>query len=451
MLAACDANRGSLVGPEGSGTRHNGGISANGKPGGDGPPPNVTKPISFSILEDYDKGEDLNSIAQDFQLFNELEVNTWRGSFGWDDYEPSQGTYDFTWLNDFANLAAQYNISLRPYLGYTAPWAAIGGSDGIYWNDPPANLQDWTNFVANLSADLSSHSNVLSYEIYNEENDTFWWEGSMAQYNDVLRAASDAIHINDPDAQVILGGFVFPEYEWINGTCTTYQNAGAFDIAPFHAYPETWSRNNVTVESYLDAQYHDWYVPSVQNDCGGKPIWINETGFAAPYNGTTEQDQANWWVRAFATFLADPNIEHLGIYEIKDLDPSSGAIGDSTNYHLGLTYADRTKKLAFYTVDMLTDLFNVGTITTADGELTKSGRSRGFNGHLFKRPDGSQILIVYDVSSSATVDLTVQTPGTSVTEYALNGSSSTYSNFDGTTLHGVALTEGNPRVFLIQP
>jgi hypothetical protein len=55
----------------------------------------VTKQVSFSILEDYDKGEDLDEVAEDFALMQELDVTTWRGSFGWGDYEPARGKYDF--------------------------------------------------------------------------------------------------------------------------------------------------------------------------------------------------------------------------------------------------------------------------------------------------------------------------------------------------------------------
>jgi len=54
--------------------------------------------ISFSILEDYDKEEDLAEVAKDFAPFRELGITAWRGSFGWDDYEPSRGHYVFRWL-----------------------------------------------------------------------------------------------------------------------------------------------------------------------------------------------------------------------------------------------------------------------------------------------------------------------------------------------------------------
>jgi polysaccharide biosynthesis protein PslG len=65
----------------------------------------TAKRVSFAVLEDYDKGEDLAEVARDFELMRDLGVRTWRGSFGWDDYEPAPGRYDFAWLHRFADLA----------------------------------------------------------------------------------------------------------------------------------------------------------------------------------------------------------------------------------------------------------------------------------------------------------------------------------------------------------
>src|SRR4029079_3872793 len=77
-----------------------------------------SKAISFAILEDYDKRTPLRNVAADFALFKELGVPVWRGSFGWDDYEPTRGHWDLAWLDRFATLADTMGISLRPYLGY---------------------------------------------------------------------------------------------------------------------------------------------------------------------------------------------------------------------------------------------------------------------------------------------------------------------------------------------
>src|SRR3982751_1047332 len=74
------------------------------------PQQSTGKRLAFAILEDYDKGDDLAEVAKDFDLFRQLGVTTWRGSFGWDDYEPSRGAYDFAWLHRFADLAASSGI-----------------------------------------------------------------------------------------------------------------------------------------------------------------------------------------------------------------------------------------------------------------------------------------------------------------------------------------------------
>src|SRR5919107_242319 len=110
-----------------------------------------TKPISFAILEDYDKGESLTEVAKDFALFKELGVTVWRGSFGWDDYEPKSGQFDFAWLRQFAALADSAGISLRPYLGYTPRWAGRPGKDDQAWNDPPRDLSHWRRFVRTVA------------------------------------------------------------------------------------------------------------------------------------------------------------------------------------------------------------------------------------------------------------------------------------------------------------
>lgn len=53
-------------------------------------------------------------VARDFALVRRLGVPVWRGSFGWDDYEPEPGVYDFAWLERFTSLAADSGIALRP-------------------------------------------------------------------------------------------------------------------------------------------------------------------------------------------------------------------------------------------------------------------------------------------------------------------------------------------------
>ena len=410
------------------------------------------KNVSFAVLEDYDKGDDLSDVALDFALLNELDIDTMRCSFGWDDYEPVRGQYDFAWLEEFVSLADQYGIKLRPYIAYTPAWAGAFDSDGIVWNNPPGDYQDWYNFVYQLALALSDHPNVLSYEIYNEMNLDLWWDGSIEQYQETLKYATEAVRAADPKAQVLSGALSDPDYDWIQGL-TEAGYAQYYDVLPFHAYPETWSEPNVVAESYLGIEYRNYFLPQYKEHGEGKPLWINEMGYATS-PGRTEEDQANWWARAISTYLAEPEIEHIGVYEIKDLDPGVEAIGDDKNYYLGLTYKDRTRKLAFHTVDLLTDLLDTGTLSIADSEaevtVDKEGAKYLYY-HLFKRPDGAQVLFVWNRVHSPTVAIKLKTPGSSAVHYSLTGEATPYAGFDGQSLKDIRLTPGNVEIYLINP
>lgn len=391
-----------------------------------GPPPALTpdrlparKAISLAILEDYDKGQDLAAVARDFGRFRELGITTWRGSFGWDDYEPEPDAYDFAWLRDFVELARDSGISLRPYLAYTPAWAAAGrGDDGHLWNDPPRDVASWARFVDTIAAELGGYANLLSWEIYNEENVPLWWDGSAAEYNAVLGAAATRIRARDPDAEVLIGGTVWPDSDWLEAACVTHGNAAAFDVAPFHAYPETWP-DTLALEAYLDENYRRWYLEAVDSSCGGKPVWINEAGFAT-IPGRTEAQQARWWARAFAVFFAAPRVEHIGVYEIRDLQRDSDVIGETPNYYLGLLRADGTPKLAFKTVAMLARLFDADSLTVMDHALEPAAAA-GLYRHLFLMPGGRRLLFAWGVDGPLVV--TLPTAGSRAVRYGLDGTS----------------------------
>jgi hypothetical protein len=413
--------------------------------------PALGKTVSFAILEDYDKGADLDEVAKDFQLMNELGIDVLRCSLGWDDYEPVPGQYDFTWLRRFVRLAAHYNIKLRPYLGYTPAWAGAPGADDLDWNNPPRDYRAWHDFVYQLAATLRDEPNVLSYEIYNEENARVWWDGSIEQYRETLRQAALALRAADADVQILLGGFVFADDYWLAAIAAD-DYARYYDVTPFHAYPETWSDAGVSVENYLDARYRAFarYNRTLGE---GEPIWINEMGFATT-PGKSELDQANWWARAVSTFLAEPEIEHIGVYEIKDLAPGENAIGDEKNYHLGLTRADRTRKTAFYTVGLLRDLLGTALISDASEDLMLTviaGAPQELHWRLFRRADGKQVLFIYDKRGSPTLRLSLRGAASAAVRFGVDGKAVQLSKFDGYTISDLPLSPGQVAIFRFDP
>jgi polysaccharide biosynthesis protein PslG len=415
------------------------------------PTAGITKPVSFAVLEDYDKGTPLSRVAADFALFRELGVPVWRGSFGWDDYEPTRGRFDFTWLNRFAALADSMGITLRPYLGYTPAWSARGGADENVWNDPPRRIEDWSRFVQTLASSLRRHRSVVSFEIYNEENVPLWWDGSAGDYAQVLATGAAAARQGNPRLRVLLGGMVWPDAGWLESACDRGQSP--FDVLPFHAYPETWTPDSVTVERYLGPGFQRDFLEQADRLCGRKPVWINETGFATS-PGKSEEQQAQWWARAFATFLAAPRVEHLGIYEIRDQEAGTPVIGDSPNYYLGLIRRDGGKKLAFETVKLLVGLFGSDSVTVLDSMLSvrvSGGHAGKLYHHLFVRPDGRYLVFVWDGSGSPTLELELPAPVQSVTSFALSGQGSRWNDAEGRVIRSVTLQPGEVRIFETGP
>lgn len=406
------------------------------------------------MLQDYDKGTPRDSVARDFARIRELGADTWRGSFGWDDYEPARGRYDFAWLHQFVDTAARYGIRLRPYLGYTPAWAANGGSrDGQAWNDPPRNLDDWGAFVRRIATELRRHPNVRSYEIYNEENVRLWWDGTAAQYAAVLARGAAEVRAADPEAGVLMGGLVWPDARWVETACAADGVGQEIAAVPLHSYAETWTPDSVTVEQWLGPGYREQFLPAVRAHCNSRPVWLNEVGYATA-NGKTERDQASWWVRAIATFAADSAVEQVGIYQLHDQQAGAEVIGEAENRHLGLLRLDGTPKLAFHTVRLLLSLLNTGTICVADDDVRASvtaGTAGALHLHLFERPDARRVLIVWDERGSPTIELRLAREGRAATSYALDGSAAPHAPFDGRVLSNVKLAPREPRIFAIAP
>jgi hypothetical protein len=168
----------------------------------------------------------------------------------------------------------------------------------------------------------------------------------------------------------------------------------------------------------------------------------------------SEQEQAEWWVRAFATFLSEPRVEHLGIYEIRDQRQGTPVIGDAPNYYLGLLRVDGTRKPAFTTVQLLIRLFGSDSISVADSQLrarVTGGMAGKLYHHLFIRPDGTQLAFVWDRSSSPTVQLELPRAASQIVAYGAAGDGGIWTDASGRSIRGIKLQPGRVRIFEAKP
>jgi len=317
----------------------------------------------------------------------------------------------------------------------------------------PLRSTDFARFAARLAVALRTRGSVGSYEIYNEENTSLWWDGSAEEYARLYAEAAESLRAAVPGVAVLPGGLVWPDAEWLRTVCQAAGGRRPIAAAAVHIYAETWTPDSVTLERAIGDLAGGAFREAVDGACGRPPIWANEIGFATA-RGKTERAQAAWWVRAIAGLASDPRITLIGIYEIKDLEPGREVIGEAENYHLGLLRADRTPKLAFATVRLLVGLFGQA-IEPAPARLRlRHGAAAGAPAQVraFRRADGRQLVFVWvpPDGGPATVDVELpQSAGRGVS-YELDGTAARVP-VAGRTIPDLRVVAGSPRILLIGP
>jgi hypothetical protein len=127
-----------------------------------------------------------------------------------------------------------------------------------------------------LAAELAAHARgtVSHWEIINEPDGAWAFEGSPEQYAHMLGASYDAIKARVPEARVAMGGVMTPWVDdWVNRVFAT-PGAGAahkFDIANIHlrgpadGLPKGMGRWRASLERHGIA----------------RPLWVTEHGYSA--------------------------------------------------------------------------------------------------------------------------------------------------------------------------
>lgn len=267
---------------------------------------------------------------------------------------------------DFAvNAARARGIDVLATLWRTPPWA--NGSAGA--TTTPNDPADYGTIAFELAGHFRGR--VAAWEIWNEPNSSSFFDGSVAQYVGLMKAAYPRFKEGDPNATVVIGGPQYNDVAWL----TKVYEAGAapsFDVMSVHTYmspsdlaPET---NNGTIWTIAGvSQVHDLMV---RNGDGAKPVWITEFGWSAHPNDGTEQNwargvtleqQADYAVRALRFVGADfPYVQNMFWYNERDRD--SGNVHEDG---FGLLYRDLAEKPVYRAIKSLLTGISVPALPTA--------------------------------------------------------------------------------------
>ena len=281
----------------------------------------------------------------------------------------------------------------------TPSWASASGSPNavpsnlyLRWDDPK---NSWGRFVQKLAAHYKGR--IDSWIIWNEvdipEGQWRTWDGTVADYAQLLRVAYPSIKTGNAQARVALygspwwydrGAFLSRLLDTLAADPAARANGYYFDVANLHMY----SRANDIPR--IIGWYHDQLA---MRGMGSKPMWIAETN-AVPYDDplwpaskagfrATLDEQASYLTEAFATYLG-LGVERIGVNRILD-----GADFEAGGEPFGLLRNDRSARPAYRAFSMLARYY-AGARTATYHPADESGITR-----VVLDKDGERVTVVW--------------------------------------------------------
>lgn len=269
-----------------------------------------------------------------------------RVDVGWSSLEEDGPEPDPYWTGrtrEVLSDARARGLEVLVTLWRTPSWE--NGDAGVY--APPRDAGQYERFTRWFAGEFGDL--VGAYEIWNEPNQSDFFEGTAADYVRVLKAGYRGLHAGDPNATVVLGGPAYNDTDWLAEVYAAGAQ-GYFDVMSTHPYlapsdaaPETegdeiWLLTHVAAVKRLMDRYGD----------SAKPIWFTEFGWFTQQGPTdqpwdrpvTEQQQGEYLVRTI-DLVAEryPYVTHVFWYNARDRDS-----GNPRNDSYGLLRRDLTPK-----------------------------------------------------------------------------------------------------------
>jgi hypothetical protein len=288
----------------------------------------------FHCLWDHYSNAERIAVLDKLQAAGVQWVRIDVGWYGIEDRGKGSRNAWYTGNVDFCvNEAVKRGIKVLATLWLTPEWANGGRSPQV----APTNPQDYADFAGWAASYWKGR--VSAWEVWNEPDPSqSFWQGTTAQYVDLLKAAYPALKAGDPNATVVLGGPSFNDHRWIREVYEAGAK-GSFDVLSTHPYqgvadaaPETATDGNRWWFTSLPA------VRQVMLEYGDdKPVWFTEMGWSAHANwsgvenwqrGVTDTQQGDYLVRSIEYTKANyPYVPVMFWYkELKD--------PEGTNVHL---------------------------------------------------------------------------------------------------------------------
>ena len=173
------------------------------------PSPTSEQPATGTTL--FGAHWDWNRYAQFEPYLRKLRGSATYYELSWCDVEKTRGNPDWATLDRVAQRSKDLGIRLGLKIRIGVCWATGGtarhtrGEAGKTESAMPLDLTTYQQFVTSLVRRYKPYR-VEKYAIENEVNAQQYWAGTPQQYEQLVRAAAEAVHAADPAADVLDSG-----------------------------------------------------------------------------------------------------------------------------------------------------------------------------------------------------------------------------------------------------
>jgi len=250
----------------------------------------------------------------ELEALQKAGVGIARTDFSWRLIEPEDDEFEPEGYDVMVDLATEHGAEVLAILDYGVDWAMPGGSHNEI---PPEDFADFAGYVARHFG-----GRIRYYEVWNEPDVVRFWKPwpNPEHYGKLLKAASQAVRENDPDAVVLFGGMSNAEqhvlgppglWRFLAQTHSKHPDiCEYFDVLAIHTYtflqqssPEAGSSGEAIL--WYDAAGAIGRARDMLGEigCPDKPVWITEFGW--PHTLIGEDRQASYLARGFLLSMAE--------------------------------------------------------------------------------------------------------------------------------------------------
>ena len=179
-------------------------------------------------------------------------------------------------LDDYVALSRQYGVPVLLDFNANNDPALESCPAGADPSSGICGVSDLAGYYQEIAAVVAHVRGVIDdFEIVNEPDGAWAFNGTPQQYAGMLATAYNAVHHTDPAGRVLLGGIMNPSSTgWLTAVFTTpgFDALHAFDIANIHL------RDTL---ANLPAEVLAWRRFFTFVGDGNVPLWVTETGYPA--------------------------------------------------------------------------------------------------------------------------------------------------------------------------